>query len=285
MDNIMASIYKKNLIKRYFYLFLGVLICACTYNIFILPYNIVFGGVSGLSIIAHHILGVKPSLVIFGCSFILCLIGLVFLSKETIIRSIIGALLLPVMVELTSFLTDLVVIKDADMLVISLFGGVFYGLGLGIAYKYGFTLGGTDFITQIVHKYAKFTMGTSMIIVEGIVVLCGAFVFGPTNFLYAVVILYLMTTVVDKVLLGISDKKAFYIITSNKKEVSDYVVNTLGHTITVFSATGGFLKKKVSVLFTVIPTREYYKLKEGISTIDPEAFFTVVDAYEVSGGK
>lgn len=285
MDNIIASIYNKNRIKRYFYLFIGVLICACTYNIFILPNNIVFGGVSGISIIAHHFLGIKPSLVILGCSFVLCLIGFVFLERETVFRSIVGALLLPIMVELTSFLTDIVVIKDADMLVISLFGGVFYGLGLGIAYKYGFTLGGTDFITQIVHKYFKLTMGTSMIIVEGFIVVSGAFVFGVTTFLYAVVILYLMTLMVDRVLLGISDKKAFYIITSKRKEVSDYVINTLGHTITVFSATGGFLRKKVSVLFTVIPTKEYYRLKEGISIIDPEAFFTVVDAYEVSGGE
>ena len=285
MDNIIASIYNKNRIKRYFYLFLGVLICACSYNIFILPNNIVFGGVSGLSIIAHHFLGIKPSIVILGCSFVLSLIGFAFLEKETVFRSIVGAVLLPAMVELTSFLTDVIIIKDADMLVIALFGGVTYGLGLGIAYKYGFTLGGTDFITQIVHKYFKFTMGTSMIIVEGIIVLCGAFVFGPTNFLYAVVILYLMTLMVDKVILGISDKKAFYIVTSKKKEVSEYVIDTLGHTITVFSATGGFLKKRISVLFTVVPTKEYYKLKEGISLIDPSAFFTVVDAYEVSGGE
>ena len=122
-----------------------------------MPTDLVFGGVSGISIIAHHFFGIKPSIVIFICSFILCIIGLFFLEKETIIRSIVGALLLPIMVELTSFLTDLVVIKDADMLVISLFGGVFYGLGLGLVYKYGFSIGGTDFITQIVHKYLKFT--------------------------------------------------------------------------------------------------------------------------------
>lgn len=285
MDNVIAAIYNRKRIMRYFYLFIGVLICACAYNIFILPNNFVFGGVSGVSIIAHHFLGVKPSIVIFGCSFILCLVGFLFLEKEVVFRSIVGAVLLPIMVELTSFLTDIVVIKDADMLTVSLFGGVFYGLGLGIAYKYGFTLGGTDFITQIVHKYFKFTMGTSMIIVEGFIVVSGAFVFGITNFLYAVVILYLMTLLVDRVILGISDKKAFYIITSKKKEVSDYVINSLGHTITVFSATGGFLKKRVSVLFTVVPTKEYYKLKEGISYIDPGAFFTVVDAYEVSGGE
>lgn len=90
---------------------------------------------------------------------------------------------------------------------------------------------------------------------------------------------------VDRVLLGISSQKAFYIITKKKKEVLNFVINELGHTITVFNATGGFSSKKVSVLFTVIPTKEYYKLKEGIRYIDNDAFFTVVDAYEVTGGE
>ena len=283
--DIMTSIYNKNRIKRYFYLIVGVIICACTYNIFILPNNIVFGGVGGISIIANHFLGVKPSVFMLGCSFVLCLIGFVFLPREKVMRSVVGAILLPVFVELTSFLSDLVVIKDADMLVISLFGGVFYGIGVGIVYKYGFTLGGTDFLTQIVNKYFKLTMGSAMLFVEGIIVVAGAFAFGVTNFLYAVVILYLLTFFVDKVILGISDKKAFYIVTSKKKDVSNYVINTLGHTITVFSATGGFSRKRISVLFTVVPTREYYKLKEGISKIDSGAFFTVVDAYQVSGGE
>ena len=171
------------------------------------------------------------------------------------------------------------------MLVIALFGGILYGFGLGLIMRSGFTLGGTDFLTQIVNKYFKLTMGSSMILVEGTIVILGAFAFGLTNCMYAVVILYLITFFVDKVILGISDKKAFYIITKKKKNVSEFVINELGHTITVFSATGGFSKKKVSVLFTVIPTKEYYKLKEGIRLIDDEAFFTVVDAYEVTGGE
>lgn len=283
--DIVASIYKKHMLKRYFYLIIGLFICSATYNIFILPNDIVFGGVGGISIILNHFFGIKPSIGMLACSFILCVIGFIFLPKETVVRSIIGAALFPVFVELTSFLTDIVFIEDADMLVISLFGGTLYGLGLGIIYKYGFTMGGTDFLTQIVNKYLKLTMGTAMTIIEGIIVVIGAFTFGVTNFLYAVVILYLITFLVDRVILGISDKKAFYIVTTKKKEVSNYVINTLGHTITVFSATGGFSHKRISVLFTVVPTREYYKLKEGISHIDNGAFFTVVDAYEVSGGE
>lgn len=285
MDTVLSKIYSKNRIKRYLWMLIGVLICAVTYNIFILPYDIVFGGVGGISIIAENFIDIRPSVFMLCCSFVFCLIGFIFLSREKVIRSLLGAILFPVFVELTSFLTDVVKIGSGDYLLMALFGGCLYGIGLGFIMRSGFTLGGTDFLTQIVNKYFKFTMGSSMLIVEGTIVVIGAFIFGLTNFMYAVVILYLISFMVDKVILGISDKKAFYIVTKKKKEVTDYVINELGHTITVFSATGGFSKKKISVLFTVIPTKEYYKLKEGISYIDDEAFFTVVDAYEVTGGE
>jgi len=285
MDVILSKIYSKNKIKRYLWMFIGVLICAISYNVFIFPYDIVFGGVGGLSIILENFVNIKPSIIMLFCSLIMCFIGALFLEHEKVVRSLLGAIMFPVFVEITSFVTDIIVIDNADMLVIALFGGVMYGFGLGLIMRSGFTLGGTDFLTQIVKKCFKLTMGNSMLIVEGTIVIIGAFVFGITNCMYAVVILYLITLLVDKVILGISDKKAFYIVTKKKKEVCDFVINELGHTITVFSATGGFSKKKVHVLFTVIPTKEYYKLKEGIKYIDDNSFFTVVDAYEVSGGE
>lgn len=285
MDVILNKIYSKNRIKRYLWMFLGVLICAITYNIFIFPYDIVFGGVGGISIILENFINLKPSILMLLCSLIMCFIGALFLNREKVVRSLLGAIMFPVFVELTNFVTNIIVIKDADMLVIALFGGVLYGFGLGLIMRSGFTLGGTDFLTQIVNKYFKLTMGNAMMLVEGAIVVIGAFVFGITNFMYAVVILYLITLLVDKVILGISDKKAFYIVTKKKKEVCEFVINELGHTITVFSATGGFSRKKISVLFTVIPTKEYYKLKEGIRYIDSDSFFTVVDAYEVTGGE
>lgn len=270
---------------RYFWFFIGLIICASTYNIFILPFDIVFGGVGGISIIINNFFDINPSLVMLFCSLVFCFIALLFLSKEKVMRSLLGAILFPIFVSITSFFTSFISVDTSDMLVISLFGGVLYGFGLGFIMRSGFTLGGTDFLTQIVNKYFKFTMGSSMILVEGTIVVFGAFIFGFTNFMYAVVILYLITFLVDKVVLGISDKKAFYIVAKDKKSVCDYIINELGHTVTIFSATGGFSKKKTFVLFTVIPTKEYYKLKEGIRCIDSDAFFTVVDAYEVTGGE
>lgn len=285
MDASLKKFYDKNKIKRYLWTLVGILICAISYNLFVFPNNIVFGGVGGISIIVENFIAINPSLVMLIFSFIFGIIGFIFLSKGRVFRSVLGAILFPVFVEITSFLTDYIVINTDDILLCAIFGGVLYGIGLGLIMRSGFTLGGTDFLTQIVNKYGKLTMGSSMMLVEGVIVIIGAFIFGFTNFMYAIVILYLITFLVDKVILGISDKKAFYIITKKRKEVCDYVIKELGHTITVFSATGGFSKKKVAVLFTVIPTKEYYKLKEGISYIDNEAFFTVVDAYEVRGGE
>lgn len=277
--------YKKVKFKNYINVIIGMLICAISYNLFLLPNNIVFGGLSGLSIILNEYFNIIPAVFIFGTSLFLSFFSLFLLGKELTFKGIIGAAFYSLFVELTTTINDYVVIPNDDYLLISIFGGVLYGIGLGFVMKGGFISGGTDLITSIIAKYFKITTGTAMLIVEGFIALIGSFVFGITNLLYAAIILFLITYLVDKVLLGISDKKAFYIVTKKKKEISDYVINTLGHTITVFSATGGFTKKKVYVLFTVIPTREYYKLKEGINEIDNEAFFTVIDAYEVLGGE
>ncbi len=285
MNSVISKIYSKNKIKRYLWMIFGVFICACSYNLFILPYDIVFGGVGGISIIFSYFFDIKPALFMLFCSFVFALIGFLFLSKEKVFKSLLGAFLFPLFTEFTSFLPSLVDISGADTFLIALFGGALYGIGLGLIMRSGFTLGGTDFLTQIVNKYFKLTLGSSMLLVEGSIVVFGAFVFGFTNFMYAIIILYLITFLVDKVVIGISDKKAFYIVTSKKDEICDYVINELGHTITIFSATGGFSKKKNPVLFTVIPTKEYYKLKEGIRCIDSDAFFTVLDAYEAYGGE
>ena len=89
----------------------------------------------------------------------------------------------------------------------------------------------------------------------------------------------------DKVILGISNNKAFYIITSEEKAIKEYIIEHLHHNVTIFDVKGGFLEKKRKVLLSVIPSREYYKVTEGIKAIDKEAFFVVTDSYEVIGGK
>lgn len=276
------KITKKDLF-RYLELLIGLFIIAISFNLFILPNDIVFGGVSGLSIIFKNL--IDPSLFIFISSLVCLILSLMFLGKEKTAYSIVGSLLFPILIKLTANVGNLIVIDVNDQLLLALFGGVTYGLGAGLVFKAGFTTGGTDIINQIVSKYGKVSIGTAMLIIDGMIVLSGAFVFGWTKFMYAIIVLYIISILTDKVLLGISNSKAFYIITTKEKEISKFVIDELGHSITMFDAKGGFTNKKNVVLFTVIPTKEYYKFKEGIHMIDKDAFFTVVDSYEVLGGE
>ena len=159
------------------------------------------------------------------------------------------------------------------------------GLGAGLIFRAGFSTGGTDILNMIISKIFKTSLGKSMIFTDGIIIVLGGLVFGFNKLMYSLLILYLISYMTDKVVLGISDSKAFYIITDQETRVKDFVINELNHGVTVFQAKGGYNLEKQTVIMSVIPTREYYKLKEGIHNIDPKAFFVVMDSYEVKGGK
>ena len=285
MGNILKVVYKKHKIKRYFQLFVGLLLMAFAFNLFILPNDLVFGGVSGIGIIVTHYVNIDFSLFVLIVSVFLLILSYIFLGKEVSRNSVLGSILFPIFLKLTALVTNYINLDMSDQLLFALVGGAVYGFGAGLVFKAGFTTGGTDVLNQILSKYAKISMGNSMLIIDGLIVISGAFVFGFLKFMYAIIILYIISILTDKVLIGISESKAFYIITSKKEEVCDFVINELNHSITTMDAKGGFSNKKNPVLFTVIPTKEYFKFKQGIKMIDKDAFFTVIDAYEVMGGE
>lgn len=278
------SFFKRSVIRFFQFLF-GMFLFSFAFNFFLLPNDLVFGGVTGLSIVFEDLFGWDPSIFVLLVSVALLFISLIFLGKEKTTGSILGSLLLPLFLKLTEILTLYIDLGKTEVLLATIFGGVLSGFGMGLVYKAGFTTGGTDIINQIIHKYFRVSLGNAMLFSDGAIVLSSIFMFGISNFMYAAVVLYIMTVLIDKVMLGISSSKAFYIVTSRVDEVRNYVLIKLGHGVTIFDAVGGFSKEDQKVLFCVVPTREYFKLKDGIHKIDDEAFFVVTDAYEVFGGE
>ena len=206
------------------------------------------------------------------------------LGKEPTRNSILGSLLFPLAVYLTKDINLWLEIDTSQMLLSAVFGGVCYGFGAGLVFKSGFTTGGTDILNQIISKYLKITIGKSMLMSDGLIVCTSAFIFGPIHLMYSIIVLYIVSLLSDKVILGISDNKAFYIITDEEEKVKDYILKYLSHGVTILKARGGYLGEKENVLMCVLPTKDYYKLTEGIKEIDKDAFFLVTDAYEVFGG-
>ena len=282
---ILEQIKEKSKYKRLFKFIIGCFLIAISYNLFLAPNDLVAGGVGGIAIILNELLGLDYSTVILLGNTILLIISLIFLGKEKTKGSILGSLVFPICVKLTSNIGAYINIESSELLLAAVFGGVLYGFGAGMVFKAGYTGGGTDVISQLLNKYLKLSMGKSLLFTDGTIVLLSSFVFGTNKLLYSIIALYIISLISDRVILGISDSKAFYIVTDEEQAIKEYILKYLNHGVTVFNAKGGFAKEKQTVLMCVLPTKDYYRLKEGISEIDPDAFFVVTDAYEVFGGE
>lgn len=285
LENIFTSVKKKHIIVRTIMIIVSLFISSLAYNLFLLPTNLVAGGANGISIIIKHVYKIDPSITIFIVLVICNILSFIFLGKERTIGTLFATILYPIFVEITSIFTNKITIDTTDLFLVVIFTGILTGIASGLMYKTGYSNGGLPVISQILYKYYKIPIAKSNLVLNSIVVIIGGIYFGWTMVMYAIILLYINSIIIDKVLLGISNNKAFYIITKEDKKVKDYIINIMHHSVTTFDVKGAFLKKKRRVLLTVIPSREYYRVTEGIKLIDKEVFFLATDAYQVEGGK
>lgn len=283
-ENIIKNIYKKDRFVRYVQFFIGSLLVALSFNLFILPNQITYG-MSGVGVILNSLFGLDPSIVILIGSGILLIMSYFLLGKEKTMNSVLGSILVPVLMKVTEIVPEYIVIETTEPFVLVLFGAVITGFGMGLVFKAGYTTGGTDILNQIVAKYAHMSVGTAMYFTDGLIVCSSFFFFGASKMLYSIISLYIVSLMTDKVVLGISNSKAFYIITEHETAVKKFIMQHLSHGVTVLDGRGGFTGNHQKVIMCIIPTKEYYIAKEGIREIDPRAFFVVTDAYEVNGGE
>jgi len=283
INKIIDAVNKKNILKRYVMLLSGTLIVAFAFNLFFLRYNIVCFGVSGISIVLSKF-GVNPSMFIMLANLFLIIISYFFLGVDEVKNQIVGALIYPVFVELTLKVTNLIDLGNLEMIVIAVIGGILAGIGYGLIYKSGFSTGGTDVIGLLVCKYSKISMGSAMMFVNVSIIVIGKIVFSWEIVMYAIVVAYLISVATDKILLGISNSKAFYIVVDRDKDdiVNDFLLSLPGVGSTIIDANGGYSNDKQTLILAVAPTKMYFLIKEGLKEIDKNIFYLVCDSYEVS---
>jgi len=279
INEIIKEVSKKNLFIRYFWLIVGCFIASFGFNVFFLQYDLVCTGISGLSVVLQNYF--EPSKLILIVNIFLLILSYLLLGKEKTKNSIIGSLILPIFIALTEKLIPFFNLEGLELTVIAIIGAVLSGFGYGIIFKNGFTTGGTDILNQIVSKYSKMSIGNSMILVDGLVVLSAKITFGWETVLYGFVILYIISTITDKVILGISQSKAFYIVTDKEEEIKKFLLSVNNAGLTIINSKGGLSNSKHQMLLAVVPSRSYYLVKEGLKAIDKEIFFLACDAYEV----
>ena len=276
--------HKKNW-KRYCQFFFGCLIVALSYNLFIASNDLVPGGVGGIAVIINNLFGFDNSIVILTTNLCLLILSYFLLGKETTRSTILGSILFPILVRATEHINVWIQFDTSKVLLMAVVGGIVFGTGAGLIFKAGFTTGGTDIINQIISKYGKTSMGKSMLMSDGLIVLSSGVFFGLTSMLYSILILYMISVMSDRIVLGISSNKMFYIVTHKEKEIKDFILNEMHHGATIFKAKGGVEQHQKRVIMTALPTKDVYELRKGIEKIDKDAFFIITDSYELFGGE
>ena len=282
VSNILDILYKKYFGRNLFLFVMGMLVSALAINLFFDPYNVIPTGSSGLAFLITEISGIELPTITFLISVIILLLGFIFFGFDYAIKMVAVTLLYPAFLKSTILITRYIDLENTSLFLIMVIGGAMLGLSSGLIRKSGYNPGGFSVIYDIMKKYFYVSIGTSTLVVNVILIGASAFMYGLNNAIYAVISLLVSSYIVDKVIIGISDNKVFYIITNKPLVIRDCVMDKLHYLVTVINARGGYTNQKRKMLMCVVPTIEYLKLKELVSAIDPKAFFLIVDTYESS---
>jgi len=269
----------KDIIQEYFYVLLGAAVIAFGFNAFLFPNQVASGGVSGISTILNGLFGWNAGIVQYAFNIPLFIAGVLILGKNFGLKSFVGTIALPFFVILFEELGAL----TTNALLAALFGGIVVGLGIGLVFKGNASTGGTDLLAQIITKYTGLTLGTSVLLIDGIIAISAALVFDLEKGLYALIGLFVTTKTIDIVQLGFSQSKMVYIISNKQDEIRDAIYAEIDRGVTKVPAFGGYTGNERLMLMVVVYQSEFTKLKQIIKTVDPTAFVIVSDAYEVLG--
>ena len=269
----------KNLVAEYFFVILGAAVVALGFNLFLFPNQVASGGVSGISTILNGLFGWNAGLVQYAFNIPLFIAGVLILGKSFGFKSLLGTLALPFFVILTEDME----VATTEPLLAAIFGGIVVGLGIGLVFKGKASTGGTDLLAQIITKFTGLTLGTSVLIIDGVIAVSAAIVFDLEKGLYAIVALFVTTKTIDVIQMGFSQSKMVYIITTKQDEVRDAIYRDVNRGVTKLPAVGGYTGEERPVIMVVVYQTEFTKLKQVVKTIDPTAFVIVSDAYEVLG--
>ncbi|SJZ67717.1 YitT family protein [Anaerorhabdus furcosa] len=258
----------------------GNIFIAFGVSAFILPYNILSGGLAGIGIALYPFIHVEPTLFVNFFTIVLFILGVVFLGKGFALKTMISSIVYPVALILFKGKFQI----EVDPLLAALYGGLLSGIGAGIAMRTGASTGGINVVTMILHKYTSLSLATLVLILDAIAVGLGLFSMGIEAVLIGFIAVWAGSQAVDKVLMmGLQDAKAVQIISPQYQAISDAIHEKMVRGTTLLHAEGGYSHDERKVVLTVVSKNQYRELTRLVNEIDPNAFIVMSDTNEVKG--
>lgn len=265
---------------------LGNLILAFGTACFILPNDILSGGVAGVAIALYPMFHINEILVINLLNIALFGFGLAFLGKSFALKSLLSTILYPTFLNIINYIISF---YDPHTFIMepylaSIYGGIFTGIGLGLVFRQGASTGGMDIPSLILAKYTPIKEGDAVALVDGATVLIGIITYGLSAALIGLFSAATCSYAINKIMtLGMEPAKNLMVISDKYTEIKLFLMTGADRGVTMLEAKGAYLDKERPVVMCVITQRQLPMVQKEILNIDPKAFIIVNDVDSVHG--
>lgn len=267
-------------VKKMFFWLLGAFIVAVALEMFLLPNKIIDGGVIGISMMISYITKWNLGLLIFCINVPFMLIALKSLGKKFILNTFIATALLSVA---TNVAVNLHPVTN-DLLLATIFGGIFLGLGVGLILRNSSSLDGTEMLSIVLSKRLKIvSVGELLMGMNLFIYTAAGFLLGWERAMYSILTYFVASKVIDTVLEGLDKAKSVRIVSEFWEEIGNSIMKELNTSVTYIRSKGGYSKQEKILTFCVVNKFDIPKLKEVVHDIDPRAFIVTEDVHEVEG--
>lgn len=272
----------RNYILQWLQLFIGAAIASIGLELFLIPNQVIDGGVVGLSIMGHFMFDGIPFgvfLVVLNLPFLY--IGYKHIGKNFAVSTVVAVIMLSFCSEYAATFPKV----TNDPFLAAIFGGIVDGIGVGIIMRAGGSLDGTEIVAIIADKHSPFSVGEVVMFINLFILSGAGLLFGWDKAMYSLVAYFVIAKMIDVVTKGFDETYAVMIVTKDPIEVTDELNRQLGRGVTILHGQGGYTKLPKEILYCVVNRLEVTKVKEIVLSMDENAFVTINSVYDIVGGR
>ena len=259
----------------------GCLIAASSINLFVVPSSLLTGGVTGIAIIFYFLAGLPIGIQTLAYNVPLLIASYKLLGKKYTIDVIIGTVMFSLALDATKFLNGMIPLDE--MMLASIYGGIFNGLGYGIVFRMNGSTGGFDILGAIFKKYYSMDIGSVIFGFNCLIVAVAGALFSITSAMFTLICMYVTSQMTNKIIDGFNQRKAILIISEHAKDIADGIIADIGRGVTFLNGEGAYTGDPKKIVMVVVSMTQIAKIKIVVNTVDKNAFMLILAASEVQG--
>ncbi|WP_442602270.1 YitT family protein [Paenibacillus sp. KN14-4R] len=267
-------------IKKFIFITIGAVLMGLALEVFLVPNDIVDGGIAGISIMLSKITSLPLGVFLFILNVPFLILGFKQIGKTFAFSTLYG---IAVMSVTTAWLHSVPAFTNEKLLAV-LFGGLILGIGVGLVIRFGGSLDGIEIVAILLSKKFRIPVGQIIMMINVFIFVAAGFVYGWDSAMYSIFTYYIAFKLIDIVVEGLNESKSVTIISSEYEEVAQAIMDRLGRSTTFIYARGGYKKEEIQIIYCVVTRLELAKLKAIVHEIDDRAFIAIEAVSDVLGG-